>query len=112
MVKSKYLKKDSPTRSILKALSWRVIASAATFAITYVIVRNSSGKTDSEALKFASAIASVDVIAKLILYYLHERLWTNIYWGKYWSKKIWKRNYRKMHKRLEALQNSTFRTKE
>lgn len=112
MVKSKYLKKDSPTRSILKALSWRVIASAATFAITYVIVRNSSGKTDSEALKFASAIASVDVVAKLILYYLHERLWTNIYWGKYWSKKIWRRNYRKVHKRLEALQNSAFRTKE
>jgi uncharacterized membrane protein len=112
MVKSKYLKKDSPTRSILKALSWRVIASAATFVITYIIVRQSSGKTDTEALKFASAIASVDVVAKLILYYLHERLWTNIYWGKYWSKKIWRRKYRKMHKKLEALQNLSFRTKQ
>ncbi len=112
MVKSKYLKKDSPTRSILKALSWRVIASAATFVITYVIVRQSSGKTDTEALKFASAIASVDVVAKLILYYLHERLWTNIYWGKYWSKKIWRRKYRKMHKKLEALQNLSLRTKQ
>ncbi len=112
MIKSKYLKKDSPTRSILKALSWRVIASAATFVITYVIVRNSAGKTDAEALKFASAIASVDVIAKLILYYLHERLWTNIYWGKYWSRKVWRKNYRKMHKKLEALQNSGLRTKQ
>ncbi len=112
MVKSKYLKKDSPTRSILKALSWRVIASAATFVITYIIVRQSSGKTDTEALKFASAIASVDVVAKLILYYLHERLWTNIYWGKYWSKKIWRRKYRKMHKKLEALQNLSLRTKQ
>ncbi len=105
MIKSKYLKKDSPTRSILKALSWRVIASGATFVIAYVIVRNSSGKTDSEALQFASAIASVDVVAKLILYYLHERLWTNIYWGKYWSKKVWRRKYRNMHKNLENIQN-------
>ncbi len=112
MIKSKYLKKDSPTRSILKALSWRVIASTATFVITYVIVRNSTGKNDTEALKFASAIASVDVIAKLILYYLHERLWTNIYWGKYWSRKVWRKNYRKMHKKLEALQNSGLRTKQ
>ena len=111
MVKSKYLKKDSPTRSVLKALSWRVIASAATFVITFVIVRNASGKTDSEALKFASAIASVDVVAKLILYYLHERLWTNIYWGKYWSKKAWRKNYRKMHKKLNVLKDSNSQTK-
>ncbi len=112
MAKSKYLKKDSPTRSIMKALSWRLIASAATFVITYVIVRNSFGNTDKEALKFASAIASVDVIAKLILYYLHERLWTNIYWGKYWSKKVWRRNFRKIHKRLKVLQNSSFNEKQ
>ncbi len=112
MVKSKYLKKDSPTRSILKAISWRVIASAATFVITYVIVRHSSDNNDSEALKFASAIASVDVVAKLILYYLHERLWTNIYWGKYWSKKVWKRNYRKMHKKLEDVQHFNSKAKQ
>ena len=108
MADPKSLKKDSPTRSILKALSWRVIASVATFVITYVIVRNSSGKNDTEALKFASAIASVDVAAKLILYYLHERLWTNIYWGKYWSRKAWRRRYRKMHKKPETLQNSNY----
>ncbi len=101
MVKTKVQKKDSPTRSILKALSWRLIASAATFVISYVVVRQSSDKTDAEVLQFATAIASVDVVAKLILYYLHERLWTNIYWGKYWSKKAWKRRYRKMHNKLQ-----------
>ena len=99
MAKSKVLKKDSPTRSILKALSWRLIASAATFIISYFVMRHSTNKTDVEVLQFATAIASVDVVAKLILYYLHERLWTNIYWGKYWSKKAWKRHYRKMHRK-------------
>jgi len=106
MVESKYLKKDSPTRSILKALSWRVIASAATFVISFVVVKQSTDKTDAEVLQFATAIASVDVVAKLILYYLHERLWTNIYWGKYWSKKAWRRRYRKMHKSLQNIRNS------
>ncbi len=112
MVDTKSLKKDSPTRSILKALSWRVIASATTFAITYFIVLCSTDQNSTKALQFASTIASVDVVAKLILYYLHERLWTNIYWGKYWSKKVWRRKYRKIHKKLETLQNSNFRTRQ
>jgi len=43
----------------------------------------------------------VDIIAKLILYYFHERLWTNVAWGKYWKRQAWKRKYRKMHKKTE-----------
>jgi len=107
MIKSKYFKKDSPTRSILKAISWRVIASSATFVISYVVVKYSTNKTDTQILQFASAITSVDVVAKLILYYFHERLWTNIYWGKYWSKKVWRRKYRKMHQQLEKINKSS-----
>ncbi len=111
MTQSKYKKKDSPTRSVLKAISWRIIASAATFVITYTIIRYSSDKNETQALRFASTIATVDVIAKLVLYYFHERLWTNIYWGKYWTKKAWRRKYRKMHKKLEALKDSNSQTK-
>ena len=107
MIKLKYLKKDSPTRSILKAISWRVIASSATFVISYIVVKQSTNETDTQVLKFATAIASVDVVAKLILYYFHERLWTNIYWGKYWSKKAWRKKYRKMHQQLEKINKSS-----
>ncbi|UBM61298.1 DUF2061 domain-containing protein [Candidatus Sulfidibacterium hydrothermale] len=106
MSKAKNLRKDSPTRSILKAISWRIIASGATFVISYFVMKYSTKKTDAEILQYASAIASVDVVAKLILYYLHERLWTNIYWGKYWTKKAWRRKYRKMHRKLETLQRA------
>ncbi len=101
MVKSKYQKKDSPTRSILKAISWRIIASGATFTIIYVIAKYSTHKTSSNAFQLASAAAGVDVVAKLVLYYFHERLWTNIYWGKYWTRKAWRRKYRDMHRKLE-----------
>jgi uncharacterized membrane protein len=100
MNKEKTYKKDSPTRSILKAISWRLIASGATFIISFIVFRHSTNKTDTQVLQYATAIASVDVVIKLILYYLHERLWTNIYWGKYWSRQAWKRHYRKMHAKL------------
>jgi len=93
-------KKDSPTRSILKAISWRFIASGATFLISFVVFRHSTNKTDAQVLQYATAIASVDVVIKLILYYFHERLWTNIYWGKYWSRRVWRKRYRQMHAKL------------
>ena len=93
--------KDSPTRSVLKAISWRLIASGATFIISFVIFHQYTEKTNSEILETASIITVVDIIAKLILYYLHERLWTNVAWGKYWKRQAWKRKYRKMHKRTD-----------
>ncbi len=93
--------KDSPTRSVLKAISWRLIASGATFIISFVIFRQYTEKTLAEIIETASIITSVDVVAKLILYYFHERLWTNVAWGKYWRRRVWKRKYRKLHKKTE-----------
>lgn len=106
MVNRNRFKKDSPTRSISKAISWRVIASAATFIISFLVVRHSTNKTDSQVLQYATAIASVDVVVKLVLYYFHERLWTNIYWGKYWSRRAWRKKYRKMHQMPETTQSN------
>ncbi len=94
---SQNIKKDSPTRSILKAISWRFIASGATFIISFVIFSQYTKKSFNEILETASVITSFDIVAKLILYYLHERLWTNIVWGKYWDRKAWRRMYRKRH---------------
>lgn len=81
--------KDSPQRSILKALSWRVVATITTMVIIYLV---------SGSLDWALVGGAFDVIIKLILYYLHERLWTNIQWGKSWRRRAWKSLYRKMHK--------------
>ncbi len=94
--------KDSPARSAFKAISWRIIASLTTFLIVFVIFRRYTNQNLSEVLENASYITAIEVVAKLLFYYLHERLWTNITWGKYWSKKYWKRRawkklYNKMH---------------
>ena len=60
-------------RSALKAATWRVIASLDTFIISYII----TGK-----MVWATAIASIEVLTKMILYYFHERSWAKVKWGK------------------------------
>lgn len=63
---------DKHTRSIAKALSWRVIASLTTAIIVYVL-------TSSWELSVGAGI--LDAILKLLFYYLHERAWNRINWG-------------------------------
>lgn len=76
--------KDTPARSIFKAISWRILASGTTFLIVFVIFRRYSGQSLNQVLETASFITGIELVAKLIIYYMHERLWTNITWGKNW----------------------------
>lgn len=93
--------KDTPVRSILKAISWRIIASLTTFLIVFVIFKRFTDKSHIDILENASYITAIEIIAKLIFYYFHERLWTNITWGKYWSRAYWKqRAWKKMYNRM------------
>lgn len=64
---------DSHVRSISKAISWRIVGTVDTFVITLVITGN---------LVVAGSIASVESISKIVLYYLHERAWSNITLGR------------------------------
>ncbi len=90
--------KDSPSRSILKAISWRFIASGSTFIISFTIFTQTTETAFKEIIGAVSMITAVDIISKLILYYLHERLWTNIVWGKYWRRQAAKRRVRRINK--------------
>lgn len=64
---------EKPIRSVVKALSWRVIGTLDTLAVSYFV----SGK-----IALAATIASVDFLTKLVLYFFHERVWNKIKWGK------------------------------
>ncbi len=59
--------RDSIKRSLLKTISWRICATAATIIIVYAF-------TKRPALSVGVGIA--EVIIKMILYYLHERFWS------------------------------------
>lgn len=64
---------DTTQRSLIKTISWRVTGSGATFLISYVISGN---------LSIAGTIAVIQLTANTILYYIHERIWNRIYWGR------------------------------
>lgn len=64
---------DRPFRSVIKTLTWRVTGSAATFVIAWIIGGN---------LSIAGTIAVVQILANTILYYLHERMWNFVTWGR------------------------------
>lgn len=64
---------ETHRRSILKTLSWRVLATLTTITLVFVF----TGK-----VKTAAAVGGVEVILKLILYFVHERMWNKLHWGK------------------------------
>ncbi len=97
-LRSQNIEKDSPTRSILKAISWRLIASGSTFIISFTIFTSATESAFKEIIGAVSLITAVDIVAKLILYYFHERLWTNIMWGKYWKRKAARRRVKRIRK--------------
>lgn len=97
-MKYRDFEKDSPTRSVLKAISWRLIASGSTFIISFTIFTSATETAFKEIIGAVSLITAVDIVAKLILYYFHERMWTNIVWGKYWKRQVAKRRVRRIKK--------------
>lgn len=95
--------RDSPQRSLIKALTYRVLASGVMFIVFFIIFRSTTKRTLNESLGDATLISIIDFTVKLAIYYFHERIWSGINWGKYWRKKFWarrawKRAYRKAHK--------------
>lgn len=60
-------------RSAIKSLSWRLLATATTILIAYVITGE---------FYLAQKIGMIEFISKFIIYYFHERLWNFIGLGK------------------------------
>jgi uncharacterized membrane protein len=60
-------------RSWLKALSWRAVATTTTMALVY-------GFTGQ--LKLMVGVGLLDLFLKLVFYFLHERAWNMIGFGR------------------------------
>jgi len=60
---------DSKTKSLLKTLSWRAVATLITMIIAYFIIGD---------ITVALSIGAFDVVIKMIAYYIHERAWSKI----------------------------------
>jgi len=100
--------KESPSRSLVKALSYRILATFATFIISFIVFHNYTEKTYSEIGGISAIIAISEFILKIFFYYIHERLWANIRWGKYWKRKYWRgRAWKKLYRKMHKQQNSS-----
>ncbi len=64
---------ESHYRSIVKTLTWRVLATAITFSVAWILL----GK-----LGKAVEIGILDTLIKLGAYYSHERAWNRLQFGK------------------------------
>jgi uncharacterized membrane protein len=64
---------DSQSRSLAKAVSYRVLGSA----VTALIVLLFSGS-----LKVSLGVGALDMLSKIALYFVHERLWNHIPYGR------------------------------
>jgi sulfate adenylyltransferase subunit 1 (EFTu-like GTPase family)/uncharacterized membrane protein len=64
---------ESHARSIAKAISWRATGSLDTFMLAVLITGSAT---------LAGGVALAEVLTKTGLYYVHERIWALIPWGK------------------------------
>ena len=64
---------EKRSRSLVKAVSWRVTGTVDTVLISYLI----TGR-----LTLAVSIGAVELCTKTCLYFLHERLWNRVSFGR------------------------------
>ena len=51
---------------IIKTISWRIIATLVTGLVTWTLTGS---------LELGALVGGLDAVVKMVLYYLHERLW-------------------------------------
>ena len=71
-------KQESHYRSILKGVSWRCIATADTILVVLLITCLNGNCSIDSAIK----IGFFEFFIKLAVYYIHERIWQKILYGK------------------------------
>ena len=60
---------DTKKRTMAKTITWRITASLTTFLIAWMLTGD---------ILVGASIGSIEALAKIFLYYFHERIWTNI----------------------------------
>jgi uncharacterized membrane protein len=64
---------ESHARSFAKAVSYRVLGSAATALVVYFFSGN---------MPLSASVGGLDMVIKIALYFLHERIWNYIPFGR------------------------------
>lgn len=69
------------SRSLFKAVTWRIFGSLDTALLSFLVpmlfhvpMKQSAG--------IALSIAAFETVTKIVLFYLHERAWARVTWGR------------------------------
>ncbi|MFC1594896.1 DUF2061 domain-containing protein [Patescibacteria group bacterium] len=65
--------KEHHPRSLMKTITWRVIATVLTFSVVWFFTGH---------LYNSMKVVLTAAILSTMLYYAHERVWNHIHWGK------------------------------
>ena len=65
--------KENHSRSIIKSITFRIIATLTTGVLVFGFTGN---------FNIALYLMSIDALIKITIYYFHERIWDSIDWGK------------------------------
>jgi len=60
-------------RSVAKAISWRIVATLTTILLALLLTGN---------LVISASLGVLEVTVKIAVYYLHERIWNMINFGR------------------------------
>ena len=65
--------KETKSRSIIKTISWRVLATLTTIVLVYIFIGDTT---------IALSVGGIEVVLKMLIYFLHERAWDKIKFGR------------------------------
>ncbi|MCK4434988.1 DUF2061 domain-containing protein [Candidatus Bathyarchaeota archaeon] len=64
---------EKRVRSLIKSISFRIVATSATMSLVFLFTGD---------LAISASIGSLDFLVKLLIYYLHERVWNASNFGR------------------------------
>ena len=64
---------EKTARSIVKAVTYKILIVVANSTIIYVVTGN---------VDLTLKVLILTTTVSVVLYFLHERLWNNVHWGK------------------------------
>ncbi len=66
--------KEIKIRSVIKTITWRFLATLTTFSLVFIF----TGK-----FELALTVGAIEAFIKMLIYFLHERGWDRIHWGRH-----------------------------
>lgn len=64
---------EKRVRSVAKTMSWRIVATSTTILLVFLFTRD---------FVISASVGSLEVLAKIVIYYVHERIWNMSDFGK------------------------------